>query len=290
MELCTGGELLARLNRLGRFSETTCANLAKKMLSAVEHCHSNNICHRDLKLENWVFESEHEDAELKLIDFGLSRHFEKNEVMHVPVGTPYSIAPEVLSGEYTSACDIWSIGVLVFMLLTGKKPFDGKDDFETLDTIKTGKWVWPNHSKVSSEAKDFVEKMMVANVSERWSATQALNHPWLIAKSKKIGARFYSKSSSKISTLSKCEDRLSLKVIFDSLLSKPSESNETESNSSYSEEGMVKKGKNKEKCSSGNDKEPLSDFQRLFNIFEHSSNKAKGVVNSMRNRTASVKK
>ncbi|CAM9309871.1 unnamed protein product [Chrysoparadoxa australica] len=151
MELCTGGELLGRLNASRHCSERTCAGIVRRMLQAIEHCHMHGICHRDLKLENWVFESSEENAELKLIDFGLSRHFETGEVMHVPVGTVYTVAPEVLSGCYTQACDLWSIGVLTYMLLTGEPPFKGKSDYEVLEAVKCASWGWPaNHRTKSS--------------------------------------------------------------------------------------------------------------------------------------------
>ncbi|CAM9191729.1 unnamed protein product [Discosporangium mesarthrocarpum] len=165
--------------RLGHYSEKMCSELARKMLSAVRHCHANGICHRDLKLENWVFESLAPDAELKLIDFGLSKHFGKDEVMHVPVGTPYTIAPECLSGAYTQACDLWSLGVLVFMLLCGEPPFTGKDDFEVLASVKAAKWKWAKGTNVSADAKDFVSRLLVLDPNRRLTAEEALEHRWL---------------------------------------------------------------------------------------------------------------
>ncbi|CAM9182030.1 unnamed protein product, partial [Sphacelaria rigidula] len=184
LELCTGGELLSRLNKVGHYSEKRCMELVRKMLLAVRHCHSHGLCHRDLKLENWVFESDKPDAELKLIDFGLSTHFDKDEVMHVPVGTPYSIAPECLSGAYTVQCDLWSVGVLTFMLLAGKPPFTGRDDFEVLEAVKAGKWVWPPSVKVSDTAKAFVAGLLVVDPRKRMTGEQALNHPWLVESRK----------------------------------------------------------------------------------------------------------
>eukprot|EP00953_Heterococcus_sp_UTEX-ZZ885_P012677 7266-Heterococcus_DN1.PRE.2 len=190
MELCTGGAA-------GRYTEVTAADMTRKMLKAITHCHKHSICHRDLKAENWVFESTAADAELKLIDFGLSRHFSADEVMHVPVGTPYSIAPEVLNGSYTSACDLWSLGVLTYMLLTGKAPFDGQDDYEVLEAVKAAQWSWPCAIAISSEAKDFVGKLLVLDTTVRMTAQQAMAHTWLAARTPTTA----SSSSSSTSTI-----------------------------------------------------------------------------------------
>ncbi|CAM9628102.1 unnamed protein product, partial [Laminaria digitata] len=165
--------------RLGHYSEKRCCELVRKMLLAVRHCHAHGLCHRDLKLENWVFESDKPDAELKLIDFGLSTYFGKDEVMRVPVGTPYSIAPECLSGAYTVQCDLWSVGVLTFMMLAGTPPFAGRDDFEVLEAVKEGLWEWPQHVSVSPMAKAFVAGLLVVDPSDRLTCEQALNHCWM---------------------------------------------------------------------------------------------------------------
>ena len=124
LELCTGGELLDRLQRQAEhhYTERTACELVHTMLSAVRYCHEHNIVHRDLKLENFLFESMSPDAELKLIDFGLSQHFEPFEVLHNPVGTAYYVAPEVLEKCYDAKCDVWSIGVIAYMLLSGTPP------------------------------------------------------------------------------------------------------------------------------------------------------------------------
>ncbi|CAM9226548.1 unnamed protein product [Scytosiphon promiscuus] len=183
LELCTGGELLSRLNKVGHYSEKRCCELVRKMLSAVRHCHAHGLCHRDLKLENWVFESDAPDAELKLIDFGLSTYFGKDQVMHVPVGTPYSIAPECLTGGYTVQCDLWSVGVLTFMMLAGEPPFTGRDDFEVLEAVKAGKWEWPERvsASVSEGAKAFVAGLLVVDPAQRLTCELALKHSWMQA-------------------------------------------------------------------------------------------------------------
>ena len=113
----------------------------QKMLSAIKHLHEHQICHRDLKPGNFLFQDDSPDAEIKLIDFGLSKRFgsiaqsEKKVKLQTMVGTPYYVAPEVLSGEYDSACDIWSLGIILFILLCGYPPFEGDDNREIFKNV-----------------------------------------------------------------------------------------------------------------------------------------------------------
>ena len=116
-ELADGGELFDKLDEQPdyHYSESQCANLVRQMLNAVAYLHSKGIVHRDIKLENFLFSSKDPDSELKMIDFGLSKHFKFGEVLHVAVGTPYTCAPEVIRGSYDERCDVWAIGVLTFL-------------------------------------------------------------------------------------------------------------------------------------------------------------------------------
>lgn len=121
LELLSGGELLDRLYEQKDFhySEKIACRHIHTIINAINHCHRHNIAHRDLKLENFLFESRSDDAQLKLIDFGLSQYFQPEQIMHKAVGTPYYVAPEVMEGSYTAKCDIWSLGVITYMLLSG---------------------------------------------------------------------------------------------------------------------------------------------------------------------------
>ena len=110
------------------------------------------ICHRDLKLENFIFENESDESDLKLIDFGLSQFTKPYEILNAQVGTPYYVAPEVLTGSYGISCDIWSIGVIAFMLLYGVPPFNGKDEREVLKSVKNADYSFPTKKKISQEA------------------------------------------------------------------------------------------------------------------------------------------
>lgn len=182
VELCTGGELLDRLHKQEghHYTEKVACGYIRQMLSALNYCHENNIAHRDLKLENFLFESEQPDAQLKLIDFGLSQHFEKNELILNPVGTPYYVAPEVLNGAYDNRCDIWSLGVITYMLISGTPPFYGKNDVETLRAVKVGKLVFDEKlfKPVSLLAKDFISSCLTKNVAKRPNAKSLLQHDW----------------------------------------------------------------------------------------------------------------
>lgn len=187
-ELCVGGELFDRLDEQPdyHYSEAQCARLVKQMLCAVRYIHSKGIIHRDLKLENFLFSSLHADSELKMIDFGLSKHFQYGEVHHEAVGTPYTVAPEVIKGQYDERCDVWAIGVITYLLLSGDPPFGGcggpESLFQVRSNILQGKFefepadVWEH---VSHEAMDFIRMLLVTDPNLRPTAKQCQKSPWL---------------------------------------------------------------------------------------------------------------
>lgn len=182
-ELCTGGELFDRIIARGHYSEHDAAVLVRKILLAVKHCHDRDICHRDLKPENFLFQTKAEDAELKVIDFGLSRMDDglSAGVMTTRVGTPYYIAPEVLGRHYDKSCDLWSIGVITYILLCGYPPFYGDTDPEIFASVRAGRYDFdsPEWTYVSNEAKDFISNLLLLKPSQRLTAEEALRHPWL---------------------------------------------------------------------------------------------------------------
>lgn len=181
MQLCTGGELFDRIVKLEKFSEKDAADLMKKILSAVQHLHEHSICHRDLKPENFLFKNNKENAEIKIIDFGLSKKFSKLETdMTTIVGTPFYVAPEVLSGNYDTQCDLWSCGVILYVLLWGYPPFDGdsnKDIFRAIikSKLEFDEEEWGN---ISDEAKDLIAQLLTKDPKERVKTSTALNHIW----------------------------------------------------------------------------------------------------------------
>ena len=124
-ELCTGGELFDHIIDSGHFSEKQAAGRQKQILSAVACCHDNKIVHRDLKPENVLYESNKPDSQLKVIDFGTSRVYDPTKKMAQRLGTPYYIAPEILQKKYNEKCDVWSCGVILYIMLSGIPPFNG---------------------------------------------------------------------------------------------------------------------------------------------------------------------
>lgn len=154
------------------------------MLSAVSFLHSRHICHRDLKLENWVLESGKDVwSPLKLIDFGLSTHYTPGHRLSRVVGSSYYVAPEVLKKSYTEACDLWSLGVIVYMLLSGAPPFYGRNDEAIKASIVQGEYQFPHElfRDVSDDAMAFVSCLLSYSIEYRYTAEQALTHPWLKA-------------------------------------------------------------------------------------------------------------
>lgn len=182
MECMSGGELFKRVTERKRFSEKDAADATWQMLLALNYIHSHGIVHRDIKLENFLYDKEGSDH-LKLIDFGFSKIWAPNTKMALSCGTLAYVAPEVLGRSYTSKCDLWSLGVVVFIVLFGYMPFTGTEEAQ-VRKIKDGRYtkkkdVW---NRVSSKAQDFVEKLLVVEVDKRLSAQQALEHPWIAAR------------------------------------------------------------------------------------------------------------
>ena len=170
-ELCDGCELFDEISKRETFSEIEAALVTKQVLQAIAYCHGQNIAHRDLKPENILIDIKNRGT-IKVIDFGTSHHYDSsNNVMHQLYGTPYYIAPEVLTGSYTEACDVWSIGVIVFIMLCGRPPFTGNSEDDILNKVRRGEWVFGHDfEKVSQEGKDFITKLMCKNVERRLTA------------------------------------------------------------------------------------------------------------------------
>ncbi|CAD8156509.1 unnamed protein product [Paramecium octaurelia] len=180
-ELCQGGELFDRIVQEKNFSEKKAAEVMKQVLSAVTYCHEKNIVHRDLKPENILYESNNADSLIKIADFGTSQKFNPDKKMDQRVGTPYYIAPEVLDRKYNEKCDIWSCGVILYIMLCGAPPFNGDDDYQIMEAVRKGvfKFKEQEWKKISNEAKDLVMKMIEKDTKKRISAKDAMNHPWI---------------------------------------------------------------------------------------------------------------
>jgi len=180
MELCSGRDLWEQQANRGRLSEREACIAVHQMLGAISYLHRLHICHRDLKLENWLYQAATEDAKLKLIDFGYAKTFSSKAPMRDVVGSIHYISPEMWRGSYDCKCDLWSIGVMSYELLSGSPPFDAADDMAIRDAVVTGQCsmsgdLWKN---ISEDAKSFVAGLLQPNPSLRPSARRALRHPW----------------------------------------------------------------------------------------------------------------
>ena len=187
-EYCNEGDLFEKIQQ-GPLNEYSVCYIIKQILSAIDYCHDNNILHRDLKLESILIESfeniiiKNENIELlniKISDFSSARSFRKHKNLTKKVGTPYYITPEVLNRNYNEKCDIWSIGVLMFMLLSGKPPFWGDSDKEIIQMVKEGKMDFRKNewNNVSNDAIDLIHNMLRYDSKKRFSAFECLKHVW----------------------------------------------------------------------------------------------------------------
>lgn len=184
-DLCRGGELYELLtsgkNQGFVFREDRASKLMYDMISSVKYLHSLGIVHRDLKLENFLFQGNSSNSPLILIDFGLSKHFDSIERMRQRVGSCYYTAPEVLSGDYDERCDIWSLGVICYMLLSGTPPFFGKTPEEIHNSTLTKEAEFPSKRfrHVSPVALDFMRCLLTKDPNRRISLAEALAHPFI---------------------------------------------------------------------------------------------------------------
>eukprot|EP00929_Paragymnodinium_shiwhaense_P009515 TRINITY_DN113708_c0_g1_i1.p1 TRINITY_DN113708_c0_g1~~TRINITY_DN113708_c0_g1_i1.p1 ORF type:complete len:770 (+),score=223.38 TRINITY_DN113708_c0_g1_i1:99-2408(+) len=194
MDLCFGGELFDAIANSDGFSEQVAALLFKQCLSAVAYIHQNGVCHRDIKPENFLLSQKERDlkkAKVKLIDFGTAKRFQLH-ALTTKVCTVHYVAPEVLSRkvlQYTEKVDVWSCGVVLFVMLSGSCPFDGEDDRTVLKKVKSGKYsfepanIW---TVISQGAQDFIRQMLCVSVPERLGAITAHRSHWFEEQQKSL--------------------------------------------------------------------------------------------------------
>lgn len=182
MELCKGGELLDRiLSRGGKYAEEDAKIIMVQILNVVAYCHLQGVVHRDLKPENFLFTSKDDNSCLKAIDFGLSDYVKPDERLNDIVGSAYYVAPEVLHRSYGTEADMWSIGVIAYILLCGSRPFWSRTESGIFRAVLKAdpsfdEAPWPS---LSPDAVDFVKRLLNKDYRKRITAAQALSHPWL---------------------------------------------------------------------------------------------------------------
>jgi len=187
LELATGGELFDKIVDRGHYSESEASLIVKQILEAVSYLHVEGVVHRDLKPENLLCSNDYEKTfRIFVADFGLSRLFEKNEEYNLTTycGSPEYVAPEVLAcgamgTPYHASVDLWSVGVITYILLTGFLPFYDRNHMVLFEKIQNVDYTWDDCPVVTPSAKHFIEHLLVKDPSKRYTAAQALQHPWV---------------------------------------------------------------------------------------------------------------
>jgi calcium-dependent protein kinase len=179
MEHCRGGELFTEIMKNKKYSESDSALIMRQIFSALTYMHSSKIAHRDLKPENLLFDEKSELASIKLIDFGSASYFNEKP-MKEGIGTAYYMSPELISGSYNEKCDIWSAGVILHVLIVGTPPFTGDSTKNIQKAITRNAYNMEvlTRMNTSEDLRDLMSHLMVPE-AQRFSAAQALDHPWI---------------------------------------------------------------------------------------------------------------
>ncbi|XP_062120533.1 calcium-dependent protein kinase 26-like [Humulus lupulus] len=187
MELCAGGELFHKLEKHGRFSECEARVFFRHLMQVVLYCHENGVVHRDLKPENILLATKASSSPIKLADFGLATYIKPGQNLHGLVGSPFYIAPEVLAGGYNQAADVWSAGVILYILLSGIPPFWGKTKSRIFDAVRLADLRFPSNpwDHISESATDLIKRILCTDPSQRLSAQQVLDHSWMTTNESK---------------------------------------------------------------------------------------------------------
>jgi len=193
--LLKGGELFDRIHKEKKFNEAEASRHVCRILDAIMYCHQENIVHRDLKPENMVYARDDGQADsLTIIDFGDSKYVEDEGSYEEFVGTAFYLPPEIVrarKGKEMKKSDVWSIGVITYVLLTGRPPFWGNSNKEILRKIIKGKVQFPRSCKLSATAKHFVLNLVQKRIEKRYGVPQALNHPFIRNHNKEIIGQIY---------------------------------------------------------------------------------------------------
>ncbi|CAI6007134.1 unnamed protein product [Closterium sp. NIES-64] len=181
MEMCAGGDLFDRVKARLFYPERNAARVVAEVVGVVQHCHRLGIVHRDLKPENILLLNPHCDVSLKVIDFGISGMLSPGEQFNERIGSPFYMAPEVVQRSYGCEADIWSAGVILYILLCGRPPFWAPTTDGVYESIKAGRlnFSFPPWPSVSAHAKDLVARMLTVDPRKRVTAEGILEHPFI---------------------------------------------------------------------------------------------------------------
>jgi len=187
LDLVSGGDLFDKISESEIFSEKEASGIIRQILEAVEYLHSNGIVHRDLKVDNILCSDELDsegNLQIFVADFGLSRFFDPEaQQLQSRVGSLEYTAPEVFAAKpYEKSCDLWSIGIVSYILLTGLFPFADKNPVKLYEKINKVDYNWDECPEVSNTAKEFISGLLTKDPNKRMNATQALQHEWINPK------------------------------------------------------------------------------------------------------------
>jgi len=202
-ELVEGGGLFQRIVSKKSYSEKETRDICRILIGTIGYCHAHHFAHRDLKPENLLLMSNHSDSDIKIADFGFAKRVISEACLKTKCGTPYYVAPEVLSGVlYGTKVDMWSLGVITYILLAGYPPFEDINLRRLFHRICIGKFTFHQDywADVSPNAKSLVSNLLKINPRERLSAQQALQHPWFSDDNKQLAAHNLKDSLSKLRT------------------------------------------------------------------------------------------
>ena len=181
-EFCSGGDLFQEIIDKGPFKEKYCAFVLYQILSAINHCHANHIIHRDLKPENVLIvdKDKNDFPRIKICDFGTSQIFEKGKAQRKVFGSPYYLAPEIYDKNYNEKCDLWSCGIILYILLSARPPFGGEEDEEIIESVKLGRYDLESSpfNSLTPNCLDLLKKLLTIDPKQRISAQEALQHKW----------------------------------------------------------------------------------------------------------------
>jgi calcium/calmodulin-dependent protein kinase I len=203
MELMSGGDLFDRIGKKKSYSEADARDLVVKMLKAVSYCHGRKIAHCDMKPKNLLLMSDDNDSYIKLADFGFAARVHEANSLSKQCGTPFFVSPEILMRKgYDQQSDMWSVGCIVYLLLSGNLPFMGRSQKELFRKIVAGKYEFDGEEwdEISDGAKDLVKQLLILDPAKRITATDAVRHEWLQASRDRLGNIMLQRTSQRLKT------------------------------------------------------------------------------------------